>query len=77
MSTFSPEELNFSDSALNHFSEMLNLRGKGTGIKIGVKEAGALDMNIHLILLMMLLRIMLALKKKIALSLLTTKVLIF
>ena len=40
MSTFSPEELNFSDSALNHFSEMLNLRGKGAGIKIGVKEAG-------------------------------------
>ena len=40
MSTFNPEELNFSDSALNHFSEMLNLRGKGTGIKIGVKESG-------------------------------------
>ena len=38
MSTFNPEELNFSDSALNHFSEMLNLRGKGAGIKIGVND---------------------------------------
>ena len=40
MSNFNPEELNLSDSALNHFREMLDLRGKGKGIKIGVKEAG-------------------------------------
>ena len=40
MSNFDPEELNLSDSALNHFKEMLDLRGKGNGIKIGVKEAG-------------------------------------
>ena len=40
MSTFNPEELNLSDSALNHFKEILDSRGKGKGIKIGVKEAG-------------------------------------
>ena len=40
MSTFNPEELNLSDSALNHFIEILDSRGKGKGIKIGVKEAG-------------------------------------
>ena len=40
MSTFNPEELNLSDSALNHFKNILNSRGKGEGIKIGVKEAG-------------------------------------
>ena len=40
MSTFNPEGLNFSESALNHFKQMLDTRGKGAGIKIGVKEAG-------------------------------------
>jgi iron-sulfur cluster assembly protein len=40
MSTFNPDELNFSDSALNHFKDMLDSRGKGVGIKIGIKEAG-------------------------------------
>ena len=40
MSTFNPEEINLSDSALNHFKNILNSRGKGEGIKIGVKEAG-------------------------------------
>ena len=40
MSNFNPEELNLSESALTHFKEMLDLRGKGKGIKIGVKEAG-------------------------------------
>ena len=40
MSIFNPDELNFSDSALNHFKEMLDSRGKGAGIKIGIKEAG-------------------------------------
>ena len=40
MATFNPAELNFSDSALEHFRDMLNSRGKGEGIKIGVKEAG-------------------------------------
>tara|TARA_B100000676_G_C17688155_1_gene634865 strand:- start:40 stop:381 length:342 start_codon:yes stop_codon:yes gene_type:complete len=40
MTTFNPEELNFSESALGHFKAMLNSRGRGEGIKIGVKEAG-------------------------------------
>ena len=40
MSTFNPGELNFSDSALSHFKDMLESRGKGAGIKLGVKEAG-------------------------------------
>jgi len=40
MSTFNPSELNFSESAINHFKEMLATRGKGVGIKIGVKKAG-------------------------------------
>ena len=40
MSNFNPEELNLSESALTHFKEMLDSRGKGKGIKIGVKEAG-------------------------------------
>lgn len=40
MSNFNPEELNLSESALTHFKEMLDLRGKCKGIKIGVKEAG-------------------------------------
>ena len=40
MSNFNPEELNLSESALTHFKEMLDLRGKGKGIKIGVIEAG-------------------------------------
>ena len=40
MSTFTPSELNFSGSAINHFSEMISSRGKGVGVKIGVKKAG-------------------------------------
>jgi len=40
MSTFSPTELNLSDSAMSHFKEMISSRGKGLGIKIGVKKAG-------------------------------------
>ena len=40
MTTFTPSELNFSDSAINHFSEMISSRGKGVGVKIGVKKAG-------------------------------------
>ena len=40
MSTFSPTELNLSDSATSHFKEMISSRGKGLGIKIGVKKAG-------------------------------------
>jgi len=38
MSTFTPSELNFSDSAINHFSEMISSRGKGVGVKIGEKQ---------------------------------------
>ena len=40
MSTFSPTELNLSDSATSHIKEMIPSRGKGLGIKIGVKKAG-------------------------------------
>jgi iron-sulfur cluster assembly protein len=37
---FSSTDLNFSDSAIDHFLSSLENRGKGVGIKIGVKKAG-------------------------------------
>ena len=40
MQVFSPSDLNFSDSAIDHFLSSLDNRGKGVGIKIGVKKAG-------------------------------------
>jgi len=40
MQAFSSSELNFSDSAIDHFLSSLEIRGKGLGIKIGVKKAG-------------------------------------
>ena len=40
MQVFSSTDLNFSDSAINHFLSSLKNRGEGIGIKIGVKKAG-------------------------------------
>ena len=40
MQVFSSTDLNFSDSAIDHFLSSLKNRGKGVGIKIGVKKAG-------------------------------------
>ena len=40
MKVFSSTDLNFADSAIDHFLSSLENRGKGAGIKIGVKKAG-------------------------------------
>ena len=40
MNTINTSELNFSDSAINHFNEILKERGKGKGVIIGIKKAG-------------------------------------
>ena len=40
MNTINSSDINFSDSAVEHFSKVLIDRGKGKGIKIGIKEAG-------------------------------------
>ena len=40
METFSASDLNFSDSALAHFSKVLKDRGRGKGIRLGIKKAG-------------------------------------
>ncbi len=40
MQVFSSRDLNFSDSAIDPFLSRLENRGKGVGIKIGVKKAG-------------------------------------
>tara|TARA_B100000945_G_scaffold321339_1_gene335307 strand:+ start:1041 stop:1382 length:342 start_codon:yes stop_codon:yes gene_type:complete len=40
MQKIDSEKLNFSDTAVQHFNKVLNDRGKGLGIKIGVKKAG-------------------------------------
>ena len=40
MQVFSSTDLNFSDSAIDHFLSSLETRGTGVGIKIGVKKAG-------------------------------------
>jgi iron-sulfur cluster assembly protein len=40
MERFSSTDLNFSDKAISHFLTSLDSRGKGLGIKIGVRKAG-------------------------------------
>ena len=40
METFSLEALKFSQSALTHFASSIQNRGKGLGVRIGVKKAG-------------------------------------
>ena len=40
MEKFSPEALKFSQSALAHFASSIHNRGKGLGVRIGVKKAG-------------------------------------
>ena len=40
MKTFNSSDLNFSNSAILHFKNVLKERGKGEGIKLGIKEAG-------------------------------------
>ena len=43
MNSINTSEINFSDSAVSHFTEMLKKRGKGEGIIIGIKKAGRLS----------------------------------
>ena len=40
MEKFSPAALKFSQSALKHFAASIQARGKGLGVRIGVKKAG-------------------------------------
>ena len=40
MEKFSPEALKYSESALEHFASSIQGRGKGLGVRIGVKKAG-------------------------------------
>ena len=40
METFTSSDLNFSGSAIEHFNKALKDRGKGLGIKLGIKKAG-------------------------------------
>jgi iron-sulfur cluster assembly protein len=40
MESFSSTDLNFSDKAISHFLASINSRGKGIGVKIGVRKAG-------------------------------------
>ena len=40
MDVINSTELNFSKSAVTHFVKMLDERGKGKGIKLGIKKAG-------------------------------------
>ena len=40
METFNSSDLNFSESAISHFQNILKQRGRGEGIKLGIKEAG-------------------------------------
>ena len=40
MQKIDSEKLNFSNTAVQHFNKVLDDRGKGLGIKIGVKKAG-------------------------------------
>ena len=40
MEKFAPEILKFSDSAISHFNSSIQNRGKGLGVRIGVKKAG-------------------------------------
>ena len=40
MEVFNPSELKFSEEALAHFVTSLKSRGRGEGIKIGVRKAG-------------------------------------
>mgnify|MGYP005665749445 CR=1 FL=1 len=58
MEKFIPNGLKFSDSALNHFSLMLENNSDMNAIRIGVKKAGCSDMNISLNLLINNLRLM-------------------
>ena len=49
MQTFNTSELNFSESAIAHFHQMLSERGKGEGVKVGIKEAGCSGYELSLI----------------------------
>ena len=40
MDSINANALNFSESALNHFNDALIQRGKGNGVKLGIKKAG-------------------------------------
>ena len=40
MESINSNELNFSKSALDHFTDALMQRGRGNGVKLGIKKAG-------------------------------------
>ena len=46
MEKFNPEQLQFSDVAISHFSGLLKKEDGNKSIRIGVKKAGCSDMNI-------------------------------
>ena len=49
MDVINSTELNFSKSAVTHFVKMLDERGKGKGIKLGIKKAGCSGYELSLI----------------------------
>ena len=40
METFTASDLNFSNSAIAHFNKVLKDRGRGEGVRLGIKKAG-------------------------------------
>ena len=49
MDKLKSSDINFSDSAINHFSKVLKKRGYGEGIRLGIKEAGCSGYELSLI----------------------------
>ena len=74
MQVFSSTDLNFSDSAIDHFLSSLENRGKGVGIKMELKKQDVQAMNIFLIMLTLLMMTVLFSKKMDAKFLLITAV---
>ena len=40
METFTASDLNFSNRAIAHFNKVLKDRGRGEGVRLGIKKAG-------------------------------------
>jgi Fe-S cluster assembly iron-binding protein IscA len=39
METFTASDLNFSNSAIAHFNKVLKDRGRGEGVRLGIKKS--------------------------------------
>jgi hypothetical protein len=60
MDSINANALNFSESALKHFNDALMQRGKGNGVKLGIKKKrAALAMNTLLNMLIILMKLLL------------------